>query len=113
MEITLNCFMGLTEQLSNPGVAPLLERLSQALASLEPNIASHKIVPRKLRIAQGEVLRAIVRVVASYPDGLQTFEVRRLVETELGRKVPSSTIKSDLADNPAFERIRRGRYRLR
>jgi hypothetical protein len=58
-------------------------------------------------------LRAIQQVLAGFPNGLQGFEIRRMVEQDLGRKVPSSTIKSNLADNPAFERIGYGRYRLR
>lgn len=91
----------------------MLDRLAEVFVSLEPKLASHKIVPRKLPMAQGQVLRAIRQVLAGHPDGLQAFEVRRLVESELGRKVPSSTVKNDLADNPSFERMGRGRYRLR
>jgi hypothetical protein len=104
--------MALAGVLSNPATDSALDQLAEVLAALEPKLATHKIVLRKLPMAQGEVLQVIRQVLAYHPDGLQAFEVRRLVETELGRKVPSSTIKNDLADNPAFERIGRGRYRL-
>lgn len=63
-------------------------------------------------MAQGQILRTIKQVLAGYPDGLQTFEIRRLVELELGRKLPKSTVKDALASNPAFERLGYGRYRL-
>jgi hypothetical protein len=105
--------MDLAVNLLNPQLGPRLDKLAKLIASLEPNLASHKIVPRKLPLSQGAILRAIQQVLAGFPDGLQAFEIRRMVEHDLGRKVPSSTIKSDLADNPAFERISYGRYRLR
>lgn len=91
----------------------MLARLAEALAALEPKLASHKILPRKLPRAQGQTLATIKRVLAAYPDGLQTFEVRRIVELDLGRKLPRATVKDALASNPAFVRLGRGRYRLR
>lgn len=104
--------MELTGALSNPEVGLKLDRLGEVLAGLEPKLSTHQIVPRKLRLTQGRILQTIKQVLAGYPDGLQTFEVRQLVEQELGRKLPRSTVKATLAENPAFERIRRGRYRL-
>ena len=62
---------------------------------------------------QGQVLRTIKRVLAQHPNGLQTHEVRGLVERQLGRPLPKSTVKDALASNPAFLRIGYGRYRLR
>jgi hypothetical protein len=98
--------------LSNHELGPKLDRLAEVLGSLEPKLSSHRIVPHKLPKAQGEILRTIKQVLAGYPGGLQTFEVRRLVEQELGRKLLRSTVKDALASNPAFERISRGRYRM-
>lgn len=105
--------MELVGALLNPETGPMLDRLAKALAALEPNLASHRIVPRKLQKVQGQVLATIKRVLAAYPDGLQTFEARRLVELDLGRKLPKSTVKDALASNPAFERLGHGRYRLK
>ena len=34
-----------------------------------------------------------------------------LVEQQLGRRTPRSTVKGALATNPAFERVGYGRYR--
>ena len=105
--------MDLLVDLLNPEVGSKLDQLTKIFASLEPNLASHRIVPRKLPLAQGLTLATIKRVLASHPEGLQTFEVRKYVEQDLGRKLPKSTVKDALASNPAFERVRYGRYRLR
>lgn len=105
--------MDLLVNLLNPEIGPRLDRLVRLIASLEPHLASHRIVPRKLPSAQGQVLATMKRVLASHPEGLQTFEVRRFVEQDSGRKLPKSTVKDALASNPAFERIGHGRYRLR
>jgi hypothetical protein len=44
---------------------------------------------------------------------LQTCAVRSHVEERLGRSLPKSTVKDALAINPVFERIAKGRYRLK
>jgi hypothetical protein len=104
--------MELAGVLSNPEVGPKLDRLAEVLGSIEPKLASHRIVLRKLPLAQGRILRTIKQVLAGYPGGLQTFEIRRMVEQELGQRLPKSTVKDALASNPAFERLGYGRYRL-
>jgi hypothetical protein len=63
-------------------------------------------------MAQGRILWTIKQVLAEYPDGLQAFEIRQLVEQRLGRKLPKSTVKDALASNSAFERLGYGRYKL-
>lgn len=104
--------MDLAVDLLNPAVQPILDRLQRAIDSLEGNLARHRVKFSDLPLAQGQILWTIKRVLAAYPDGLQAFEVRRIVELELGRKLPKSTVKDALASNPAFERIGYGRYRL-
>lgn len=105
--------MELTGALSNPEIGPKLDRIAKVLAGLEPKLATHKIVLRKLPLTQGRILETIKGVLAECPDGLQAFEIRWLVEQELGRTLPRSTVKATLAENPAFERITRGRYRVK
>jgi hypothetical protein len=104
--------MELAGVLSNPDASLMLDRLADVLAALEPKLATHQIVLRKLPMPQGQIIWTIKRVLADYPNGLQTFEVRRLVELELGHKLPKSTVKDALASNSAFERIGIGKYLL-
>jgi hypothetical protein len=103
--------MELAGVLSNPVVGPKLDQLAESFGSLEPKLASHRVTVTKHRRKHGEILDAIKLVLAVHPEGLQTFEARRLVEEHLGRELRPSTVKDALASNPAFERIRRGRYR--
>jgi hypothetical protein len=44
---------------------------------------------------------------------MRTVEVWARVELPLGRPVSKGTVKGTLANNGAFERVRRGVYRLR
>lgn len=99
--------------LSNPETGALLSGISDALGTLGSAVAQHDVVTVPPRGAQGEILRTIKLVLAEHPQGLRTVEVRRLVETCLGRRLPSSTVKGLLAQHNAFERLQRGRYRLR
>ena len=62
--------------LLNPEVGPRLDRLAKLIASLEPNLASHRIVPRKLPLAQGAILLAIQQVLAGF---LMGFKASRYV----------------------------------
>ena len=105
--------MELIGTLSNPETGVLLARINDALDALGSVVAMHDVVTTPRRGAQGEILRAIKLVLVGYPQGLQTVEVRRLVETCLGRRLPPSTVKGLLAQHAAFERLQRGRYRLR
>jgi hypothetical protein len=90
----------------------MLDRLAEVFSSLEPKLASHQVVIAKRRRLHGEIIKAIKLILARHPAGLQTFEARKLVEEHLGRELRPSTVKDALASNPAFERIRRGRYRM-
>lgn len=103
--------MELAGVLSNPEVGPKLDRLAEVLARLKPSPATHRVVLQDLPPSQGKTLRTIKKVLADYPDGLRAFEVRRLVELTLRRKLPDSTVRDALRSNPAFERIERGKYR--
>ena len=105
--------MELMGALSNPETGALLAGISDALETLGSAVVTHRVVPASRRAAHGEILRAIKLVLAEYPQGLRTVEVRRLVEARLGRRLSSSTVKGLLAQYNAFERLQRGRYRLR
>ncbi|MFN8164128.1 MAG: integrase core domain-containing protein [Solirubrobacterales bacterium] len=101
----------LTGVLSNPSITKRLDSLAAVLALQQPGLSTHRINLPRLPLAQGQILLTIKNVLASHPDGLQAFEIRQLVERELGHKIPRSTVKDALARNPAFDRIARGRYR--
>ena len=105
--------MELIGVLSNPETGVLLAGIDNALKKLGPVVAMHNVVRAPRRSAQGEILRAIKLALADHPLGLRTIEVRRLVEARLGRRLSSSTVKGLLAQHEAFERVQRGRYRLR
>ena len=105
--------MELSGLLSNPRVALELDRIVEALTYSGPSQRSKCRENRPSRPPQGQVLRAIKLILVPHAEGLQTHEVRRLVEAHLGRQLPKSTVKDALANNPAFERIAYGRYRLK
>jgi hypothetical protein len=105
--------MDLLVDLLNPEIRPKLERLREAVAGLKGNVAAHRVKFRDLPLGQGQILWTIKQVLAAYPDGLQAFEVQQIVGLELGRKLAKSTVNCALSTNTAFERIGRGRYRLR
>ena len=105
--------MELMGALLNPEIGVLLAGISDALDGLGSAVAEHGVVMAPRRNAQGEIVRTIKLVLAAHPLGLQTVEVRRLVEAHLGQRLPPSTVKGMLVQNGAFERVERGRYRLR
>ncbi|MHB1468659.1 MAG: hypothetical protein ACYCX7_05840 [Solirubrobacteraceae bacterium] len=106
--------MELVGTYSNSESEARLRRLVQAVERLKLD-AEPPPLP-ELRPPQGQVLRVIKTVLASFPDGLRTVEIWRLVQAELGRNVPYSTIKdalsSNLGERGCFERLRHGVYRL-
>jgi hypothetical protein len=53
------------------------------------------------------------QVLEQHPDGLHTNEIRQVVEARLRRSISKSTINDRLVRNSSFERIGRGKYRLR
>jgi hypothetical protein len=69
--------------------------------------------PNKVRLPQGAILRAIVRVLVAHPDGLRAVEIRKHVDQELGRGIGKSAINDRLWRNGQFERVRRGVYKLK
>jgi hypothetical protein len=111
--VTRGAAMELIGALSNPETGALLAGVGDAVDTLGSAVAKHDVVTAPRRAAKGEIVRAIKLVLADHPLGLRTVEARRLVEAHLGRRLPSSSVKGMLAQNDTFERIQRGRYRLR
>ena len=93
---------------SNPNVRSDLDQLQELIE--EGKQSRRMISAPRLKPPQGQILKTIKLVMMEHPDGLHTYEVRRLVEERLGRKLPKSTVKDALATNPMFERIGYGRY---
>lgn len=103
--------MELSELFPNPQYIDLLRKIE---AKLKTGVKQRPEPQPKLKPPRGEVLRMIQLVLLENPDGLHTYEVRRLVEERLGRKLPRSTVKGCLAEHSKlFVRVRRGVYRVR
>jgi hypothetical protein len=109
--------MHLVGQLSNPS-GPL-EAVFEALPDepIEPTVRPETQVATG-RLGNGVVQRAIVKVLASAQRPLTVLEVRAAVVDLLGRPVSKGSINcclstGALGDEPRFERVARGRYRLR
>jgi hypothetical protein len=105
--------MELAGALSNPETGVLLVGVAEALDGLGSVVARHFVVVPEPRPFQGQTVKAIQAVLMDVPDGLRTIEVWAAVERLLDRPVPKSTVKGMLAGNRAFDRVRRGVYRLR
>jgi hypothetical protein len=113
--------MGLVGHGSNQNLAGRLDcltdrisRLDQAFAKAEPLVAAR---PQRKRRQWGEVAAAIVAVLASSGE-LRARDIHAAVEALLDESVSKSSVKNCLTerlvgDQPLFERIGRGRYRLR
>ena len=103
-------FLDLVATISNPSFITRVEKLSKRIKKTK---RSGKQLPEpEPKPRQGEVLKTIKLVLLEHPDGLQTYEVRQLIEERLGRKMPKSTVRDALANNRTFKRIGHGRYRL-
>lgn len=66
----------------------------------------------------GQLRGVIVAVLAEHNDGLRVRDIAVAVAAQLGEPVSRSSVKSCLSrevrnESGAFERIGRGRYRLR
>jgi hypothetical protein len=107
----------LVGQLSNPS-APLLA-VFEALPDepIEPT-AQPEPLPASGRLGNGEVQRAIIKVLASARRPLTVLEAQAAVVDLLGHPVSKGSINcclstGALGDEPRFERVARGCYRLR
>jgi hypothetical protein len=96
--------------LPNPELSALLHKIK---ANLKTGVTQQGPAAQSVpKPRPGEILKTIRLVLLEHPDGLHTYEVRRLVEERLGRKLPRSTVKGFLAEKPEFIRLGRGKYRL-
>lgn len=109
--------MRLVGQLSNPP-APL-EAVFEALPD-EPIKATANLEPQLDvgRLGNGVVQRAVLKVLASAQRPLTVLEVQAGVADLLGHPVSKGSINcclstGALGDEPRFERVARGCYRLR
>jgi len=109
--------MRLVGQLSNPS-GPL-EAVFEALPD-EPIKPTARPGPQLDvgRLGNGVVQRAVIKVLASAQRPLTVLEVRAAVVDLLGRPVSKGSINcclstGALGDEPRFERVTRGCYRLR
>ena len=109
--------MHLVGQLSNPSAA--LGAVFEALSE-EPIKAALCPEPQldMGRLGNGVVQRAVVKVLASAPCPLTVLEAQAAVVDLLGHPVSKGSINcclstGALGDEPRFERVARGCYRLR
>jgi hypothetical protein len=97
---------------SDPEFLKRARHLSQRIEKLVKSGRSVPL-PSPPKPRPGQVLSTIKLILLEHPDGLQTYEIRQLVEERLGRKLPRSTIKGTLSGRDEFERVERGHYQLR
>lgn len=111
--------VGLVGSLWNPDLQARLQRIHERVARQgASDEASAWRRPRFKRRRVGQIRDAIADVLAEQNDGLRMREITAAVTAGLGEPVPPGTIKSCLSREAqsasgAFERIGRGRYRLR
>jgi hypothetical protein len=113
------CGMGLVGSLWNRDTQARLQhihRRASRRAGERPSTRRSK--PTFKRRRNGQIRDAIAAVLAEQPRGLRMMDIASAVAARLGEPVPPSTIKSCLSrealgTSGAFERLGRGRYRLR
>jgi CHASE2 domain-containing sensor protein len=112
--------MGLVGSLWNRELQARLQRIHQCIArqaaSGEPS--ARRSPPTFKRRRVGQIRDTIVAILAEQKNGLRMRDIAVFAAAKLGEPIPPSTIKACLlreAEKPsgAFERISRGRYRLR
>ena len=108
--------MHLLGRLSNPS-APLLA-VFEALPdeAIEPTVQPEPL-PASGRLGNGEVQRAVVKVLAAVNEPMRAADIYPAVGSLLGRRVPKDSIYSCLSTGargkkPRFERAAPGCYRL-
>lgn len=109
--------MHLLGRLSNPS-APLLAVFKVLLDEPIESTAQPEPLPASGRLGNGEVQRAVVKVLASAQRPLTVLEVQAAVVDLFGRPVSKGSINCCLStgvlgEEPRFERVARGCYRLR
>lgn len=111
--------MGLVGSLWNPDTQARLQRIHRRTSrhdGVSPSsVRSHPTFKRR-RV--GQIRATIMAILAGRPGGMRLQEIAAAAVAQLDEPIPTSTIKSCLsreAQNPcgAFERVGRGRYRLR
>ena len=106
--------LDIVRAITHPSFLTRAEKLSKQIEKLLASNDKVSLPKYKPKPRQGRTLRTIKTVLLEHPDGLQTYEVRKLVEERLGRRLPKSTVKDALATHPKdFRRVSYGRYMLR
>lgn len=111
--------VGLVGSLWNPELQARLQRIHRQIArQAASGERSKPSRPRFQRRRVGVIRNAIAAILAEHEGGLRMRDIAVAVAARFGEPLPPSSIKSCLsreAQSPlgAFERIDRGRYRLR
>jgi len=112
--------MGLVGSLWNQDLRARLKRLHERVArqAISGERPVRRPPPMFQRQRVGQLRGAIVAVLAEHNDGLRIRDIATAVAAQLGEPVSRSSVKSCLCREArnvsgAFERIGRGRYRLR
>lgn len=114
------CVMGLVGSLWNQDVRSRLQRVHERVARQAASGGSpaRRSPPQFKRRRVGLIPDAIAAVLAEHENGLRVRDIATAVVERLGEPIPFSSIKSCLwrearSKSGAFERVGRGRYRLR
>ena len=77
---------------------------------VQTSCMDHHVTARR---RPGQVRDAIKTFLASKPEGGSIREIQRAVDRDFDVTVPASSVRSSLQLSDLFERIDRGRYRLK
>lgn len=105
-------------QLANPSASlqALFDALPDKPIARKGQSSASKPTPQ--RLANGDVQRAIAKVLTGVDSGLSVSTVHKLVTELLGHPVSRNSVKWSLSDGsrgakPRFERVSHGCYRLK
>jgi hypothetical protein len=110
--------MRLAGALSNQAAVEKLSRLNHLRKTLLREAAKSPRPAKRSRPRSGAIQQAVVQVLTDAAEPMHAAKVHAVVERLLGRSVSRDTVNSCLSvgarDTEAqFERLGRGRYRLR
>jgi hypothetical protein len=114
------CVVGLIGGLWNHDLQTRLQRIHRHVArqAAAPEPPAKPSGPQFRRRRAGTIQKAIAAVLADQREGIRVRDIAEAVTALLGEQIPLSSVKSCLwreaqSSTGRFERIGRGRYRLR
>jgi hypothetical protein len=110
--------VGLTGALSNQPATEKLSRVNLLRKKLLREAANSPHPAKRVQLRSGAIQAAVIKVLADSPEPMQAIQIHAAVERLLSMPVSKDTVKSCLSEGARgadvrFERLGRGRYKLR